>query len=503
MSLESNAMNFQERYKYNPDTDLIGKGGFSRVFKAHDVTLQREVALKVYSTSTSEKYDLVSEIRKVISFEHPNLCRYYDVAFLEGKTPMGETEKYQVGIMEYLDGGDLRTYVRQHPQHLNKLLKDVLEGLSYLHENGIIHRDLKPQNILIKNTPKGPVAKITDFGISKALDSDASHSSSALMGTIEYMAPEQFKPKKYGIDGKISTNLDLCSFAMLVYELVRGKSMFGGRNSNTSAEQVMSNILGEIEPEIILSIPQPYREIVKEGLIKNANERIQNAEQMIKMLEGLNAKVEIPINNIITNKNDETKILINKNEEKLHDENVHTLLLNEVKIDAIPKDNFQLIPVGTPAIKNSIEKRKSNRGLVVIISSFLAISIIVIWWSSQRKQGDTVLHNDSNPEDIIYEDVEVDAAFPGGDKAMIAFIESEIHYPLIPLEMGIQGKVYVEFIVNKDGSISDVTAKNNLHVDLEKEAIRVVSMMPNWVPGKQAGKPVRARKVIPINFVFQ
>ncbi len=95
-------MNFQERYKYNADTDLIGKGGFSRVFKAEDITLNRFVALKVYSTSTSEKYDLVSEIRKVISFEHPNLCRYYDVAFLEGKTPMGETEKYQVGIMEYL-----------------------------------------------------------------------------------------------------------------------------------------------------------------------------------------------------------------------------------------------------------------------------------------------------------------------------------------------------------------------------------------------------------------
>ena len=162
-------MGFRTRYKYNPKADFIAKGGFARVFRAEDVMLERQVALKVYSAEASSKYDLISEIRKVVQLEHPNLCRYYDVALLQNTTAMGEEEELQVGVMEYLDGGDIKSYVKQHPQHLEKLLIDVLQGLFYLHQHQIIHRDLKPANILIKNTATGPVAKITDFGISKAL----------------------------------------------------------------------------------------------------------------------------------------------------------------------------------------------------------------------------------------------------------------------------------------------------------------------------------------------
>lgn len=207
-------MTFHQRYQYNPKTDLIGKGGFSKVFKANNTVLHRTVALKVFSSEVSEKYDLVAEIRRVIALEHPNLCRYYDVAFVESVNGMGEEEKIQIGVMEYLDGRDLKTFLQQHRTLLNKLLTDVLEGLAFLHDHGIIHRDLKSQNILVKNTARGPVAKITDFGISK--DAECSHtSSSLLMGTIEYMAPEQLSPQKYGVNGKISTNLGLWSFGLM------------------------------------------------------------------------------------------------------------------------------------------------------------------------------------------------------------------------------------------------------------------------------------------------
>jgi len=107
------------------------------------------------------------------------------------------------------------------------------------------------------------------------------------------------------------------------------------------------------------------------------------------------------------------------------------------------------------------------------------------------------------PEEMIYEGVDQEPSFPGGDKAMNAFIQLKTQYPQLPREMGIQGIVYVGFIVNKDGSISEVITKNNLHIDLEKEAKRVIGIMPNWIPGEQAGKPVRVRYVVPINFVIQ
>ena len=277
-------MEFRSRYRYNPKTDFIAKGGFAGVFRAEDVLLGRQVALKVYSQEASSKYDLISEIRKVVQLEHANLCRYYDVALLENVTAMGEEEELQVGVLEYLDGGDIRSYVKQHPQHLHKLLIDVLQGLSYLHQHKIIHRDLKPANILIKNTPSGPVAKITDFGISKSVGS-SSTKSSELLGTIEYMSPEQFSPGKYGIGGSISYNLDLWSFGCLTYELIMGESFFGSRAA-VGTEQVMLKILEKVDSSKINMLPQPFKAVLEQCLVKDAKKRVQKAEELISILSG-------------------------------------------------------------------------------------------------------------------------------------------------------------------------------------------------------------------------
>lgn len=275
-------MDFQTRYEFNPKTDLLGKGGFSKVYKANDILLDRTVALKFFIGNGAEKYQVLNEIKKVIRFEHPNLCKYYDVAVLNSKNVVGETETIEVGIMEYLDAGDFKTYLKNNPHHVDKLLMDVLKGLSYLHKKGIVHRDLKPQNIIIKIVDDEPVAKITDFGISKLISSD-DNNSSALIGTIEYMAPEQFNPKKYGIGGRITTNLDLWSFGLLVYEALQHKPLFGSRSSGTSAEQVMRNILSESYLTRANLLPSKYRAIVKRCLVKYASERAQTALELIPL----------------------------------------------------------------------------------------------------------------------------------------------------------------------------------------------------------------------------
>ncbi|OLY94445.1 Formylglycine-generating enzyme, required for sulfatase activity, contains SUMF1/FGE domain [Cnuella takakiae] len=275
-------MDFQTRYEFNPKTDLIGKGGFSKVYRANDTLLERTVALKFFTANASDKYQVLNEIKKVIRFEHPNLCKYYDVAVLTSKNILGETEQAEVGIMEYLDAGDFKTFTTRNPLYTDKLLIDVLEGLAYLHRKGIVHRDLKPQNILIKMVDDEPVAKITDFGISKVIDGE-DNASSTLIGTIEYMAPEQFNPKKYGIGGRITTNLDLWSFGLLVYETLMKEPFFGSRSSGTSAEQVMSNILSEASLAKADDLPPKYREIVKRCLVKEAFNRVQNALELVPM----------------------------------------------------------------------------------------------------------------------------------------------------------------------------------------------------------------------------
>ena len=266
------------------------------MYKANDILLERTVALKFFTAKTADKYQILNEIKKVIRFEHPNLCKYYDVALLNYKNVLDETEQMEVGIMEYIDAGDFKSYIKKHPEHTDKLLIDVLKGLAYLHKHGMAHRDLKPQNILIKMVEDEPVGKITDFGISKLVDSGDDANSSALLGTIEYMAPEQFNPKKYGINGRITTNLDLWSFGLLVYESICHQSLFGSRSSGISAEQVMANILSDTALEHAANLPKKYRDIIERCLVKNAAERVQNALELIPLFQdGLSSTAPIPV----------------------------------------------------------------------------------------------------------------------------------------------------------------------------------------------------------------
>jgi TPR repeat protein len=277
-------MKLNNRYEYNPATDLLGKGGFARVYKAQDLLLNRTVALKVFTGMG--QYSVLEEIKKAIQLDHPNLLRFYDVLLLEQTNAVGEAEQTQVGVMELANAGDLKDFARANPGSplLYKLLKEVLMGLEYLHSKGIIHRDLKAQNILLVKQDGQLTAKISDFGISKDTASGG-QSSSMMVGTIEYMAPEQFSPAKYGIDGKIGSNLDLWSFGIMVHELLTDTTPFGSRDGETTAEQIMSQILSTEQPEGIDRLPEPYKSVVKKCLVANAKERIRKASELLLLFD--------------------------------------------------------------------------------------------------------------------------------------------------------------------------------------------------------------------------
>jgi formylglycine-generating enzyme required for sulfatase activity/serine/threonine protein kinase len=283
--IRPSTMKLNNRYEYNPATDLLGKGGFARVYKAQDLLLNRTVALKVF-TGMGHQYSVLEEIKKAIQLDHPNLLRFYDVLLLEQTNVVGETEQTQIGVMELANAGDLKDFARANPGSplLYKLLKDVLLGLEYLHSKGIIHRDLKAQNILLVKQDGQLTAKISDFGISKDTGSGG-QSSSMMVGTIEYMAPEQFSPAKYGIDGKVGSNLDLWSFGIMVHELLTNTTPFGSRDGDTTAEQIMSQILSTEMPDGIDKLPEPYKSVVKKCLVTNAKERIRRASELVNYFE--------------------------------------------------------------------------------------------------------------------------------------------------------------------------------------------------------------------------
>lgn len=371
-------MNFKERYKYNPQTDLLGKGGFARVYKATDTLLDREVAVKIFNTSENGYYTVLEEIKKVIKLEHPNLLRYYDVAILENTNAFGEKETLQVGIMELANAGDLKQFANENPNSilLYDLLQQVLSGLGFLHSKGIIHRDLKPQNILLLKDNTGKLtAKISDFGISKNTDSNT-NSASMTIGTIEYMAPEQFSPNKYGLNGKIGTNLDLWSFGIMVHELVTNKPPFGQRNGNTTAEQIMSSILSADLPEEIETLKEPYRTVIKKCLVSDAKLRIQNASELIQYFETIESSKNEQVTKIIDNPQTittnptgdlETKIIETEKDNQ-------TQILDKKPLKSDSEDEVNNPKPEEPTIPKPVEKKKKTNVIIgILVICFIGI----------------------------------------------------------------------------------------------------------------------------------
>ena len=117
--------------------------------------------------------------------------------------------------------------------------------------------------------------------------------------------------------------------------------------------------------------------------------------------------------------------------------------------------------------------------------------------------GPAVVVEEVVEEEQIFQVVEEMPSFPGGDAECMRFLNKNIKYPTIAQENGIQGRVILQFVVNKDGSIVDVVVARSVDPYLDKEALRVVNMMPKWKPGKQRGKPVRVKFTLPVTFRLQ
>ena len=278
---------FRKRYEYKP-SDLLGEGGFAQVYKAFDKQFHEYVALKFYNKGAEGKYDVLHEIKDSRSFSHKNIIRVHD-AFVVRFEHAGTHSYVQVGVLELANGGNLRDFISTSPPE-NKfieVLTGILEGLKYLHlEKSIIHRDLSPENILLFTEGNRWIPKISDFGISKKLDCESIGSeqkrSTQLLGKIEYMAPEQFYPEKYGIDGKINTNVDLWAFGVIMYELFMHKTPFGYKTDDNPMTGIQAIINDPVYG--IGEIPQPYRKVVERCLVKSAGRRVQNPEELISIL---------------------------------------------------------------------------------------------------------------------------------------------------------------------------------------------------------------------------
>jgi eukaryotic-like serine/threonine-protein kinase len=260
---------------------LLGRGGMAEVYAARDLTLGREVAVKLLAERFVEDEGFVrrfqDEARHVARLNHPNLVAVYDTGIDQGQPYI---------VMELVEGRSLQEVLAAGGLTEDRALEivgDVCTALSYAHDRGLIHRDVKPGNILIADD--GSV-KVTDFGIARAVDHETVTRTAAVLGTAAYLSPEQAQ----GLD--VDPRSDLYSLGVVLYELLTGAQPFSGDSPVTVAYQHVQ------EPprpprDLVADVSPAAEAIAMRALAKNPVNRYQHAEEMAEDVQA--ARVGAPV----------------------------------------------------------------------------------------------------------------------------------------------------------------------------------------------------------------
>jgi tetratricopeptide (TPR) repeat protein/predicted Ser/Thr protein kinase len=254
---------------------LLGEGGMGAVYKAHDREVERTVALKLIRPELASNPAILARFKQELltahQVTHKNVIRIYDLA---------EADGVKFITMEFVEGSDLRRILidkgKLEPEKAIEIIRQVCIALDAAHSVGIIHRDLKPQNIM-QETKTGRIL-VMDFGLARSVESEGLTQTGALLGTIEYMSPEQSMGKT------LDQRSDIFAVGLIFYELLTGKTPY-------KADTAMASLLRRNQEravpaaELDTSIPKGLSDIVSKCLERDLEHRYQNAQQILSDLD--------------------------------------------------------------------------------------------------------------------------------------------------------------------------------------------------------------------------
>lgn len=339
------------RYEF---VKYLGGGGMSNVYLAKDKILNRDVAVKVINIPPYEKEKAVErferEVQNTTILSHSNVVNVLDVE---------EDDNCYYLVMEYIEGPTLKEYLckegKLSADEAVEMTLQILKGIAHAHHHRIIHRDIKPQNILMT---KNGTLKILDFGIARALSETALTETNHVMGSVQYLSPEQAKGQS------TDESSDIYSIGIVLYELLTGHPPFNGETPVSVAIKHIQEELPSIRKERP-SIPQSIENVIMKATRKEKSLRYRDTNEMY--------------NDLLTALDDERK-----DELPRYDSDSDTKTMPVIKADEEESDTKTVPNATTQQNANAQQqntetnkpKRKRNKWLIVFVPILLLCMLI-------------------------------------------------------------------------------------------------------------------------------
>lgn len=348
----------------------IGRGGMADVYLAQDLILDsQQVAVKVLRTNYQTDQVAVArfqrEARAMSDLSHPNIVAIHDI---------GEEDGQQFIVMEYVDGYDLKQYIKEHHPLSNaevvRIMGEILSAMTLAHQQGIVHRDLKPQNVLL--TKEG-TAKVTDFGIAVAFAETSLTQTNSMLGSVHYLSPEQARGSKATVQS------DIYAMGIILFEMLTGHVPYDGDSAVTIALQHFQEPL----PSILLEnprVPQALENVVLRATAKKLTDRYLSTFQMRRDLSTVLNPSRQGERRLLMEEAQETKVLPQLPERPKHpsqtrklkpspSQNTKPFIAQDAPFDALPEE---------PVLPKLLKPRRRGRFLSILLKIAAAVAVFLL-----------------------------------------------------------------------------------------------------------------------------